>query len=475
MEARFFCKTGALAGADYRIAGSATIGRGASNTIVVGDGVVSKAHARIAFDPAGAAWVLEDLGSTNGTRLDGVPVSGRERMRDLHVVTLGGRHDFIFVVPAAEAAEAASADSPPVEAGTRHDRPAALSAPPLVAESSPGSGDPAGNSPSPSGDSPAAGMGTRHDRPAALSVPPLVAESPPGSGDSVPSEGSAAVGAGTRHDRPAALSAPPLVAESSPGPGDSVPSEDFAAVGAGTRHDRPAALSVPPLVAESSPGSGDSASSEDSPAVEPGTRHDRPAALSVPPLVAGAAAPGAGAGGRAEVGDPRSPAASPSDGPPADVSSSTRHEAPPVLSAPPLAVGDPASPAAGSPRSAESASDSAKGAADPAAGAAAETPADGVSFQVRPADGAPRRVTLGDGRHVFGRAKDCAVAIDDRTLSRRHAAFTVADGRVSVEDLGSLNGTFVGGVRIEEATEVGDGRVVGLGEQVKVLVGGAGS
>ena len=34
VEARFFCRTGALAGADYRIGGHATIGRGSANTIV---------------------------------------------------------------------------------------------------------------------------------------------------------------------------------------------------------------------------------------------------------------------------------------------------------------------------------------------------------------------------------------------------------------------------------------------------------
>ena len=368
MEARFFCRTGALAGADHRIAGSATIGRGSSNAIVVGDGVVSKAHARIAFDPAAAAWVLEDLGSTNGTRLDGVPVSGRERLRDLHVVTLGGRHDFIFVVlPAgAGAVEGASADSPRLEAGTRHDRPAALSVPPLAAGPPPAAGDSAGDS-VPSG-SPAAGAGTSHDRPAALSVPPLVA---------------GAAGAGDAGDAPAGA----------------------------------AGVSKEPR-----------SRSGDSPATGAGTRHDRPAALSVPPLAGG--------------GD-----LAPPDGGP-----------------PPAAGGGPAPPDAGPPPSA-------RGGADSAKGAAGEPSAAGVPFEVRAPDRAPRRVALGDGRHVFGRAKDCAVSIDDRTLSRRHAAFTVAGGRVSVEDLGSLNGTFVGGVRIEEATGVGGGGVVGLGEQVKVLVG----
>ena len=96
---------------------------------------------------------------------------------------------------------------------------------------------------------------------------------------------------------------------------------------------------------------------------------------------------------------------------------------------------------------------------------------------VRGAEGRrqPRRVTLGDGRHVFGRGKDCAVTIDDRKLSRRHAAFVVAGGRVRVEDLDSLNGTFVDDARIEGSTELAAGRVVRLGERVRVVLVGAAS
>jgi len=45
-----------------------TIGRADGSTLVISDDYVSSNHARLV--PGGDAWVLEDLGSTNGTFLD---------------------------------------------------------------------------------------------------------------------------------------------------------------------------------------------------------------------------------------------------------------------------------------------------------------------------------------------------------------------------------------------------------------------
>ncbi len=50
-----------------------TIGRRAESTIVLSDPNVSRNHAEIR--PAGAGWVIVDLGSTNGTRVNGARVS----------------------------------------------------------------------------------------------------------------------------------------------------------------------------------------------------------------------------------------------------------------------------------------------------------------------------------------------------------------------------------------------------------------
>lgn len=46
---------------------SITLGRAASNTVVLDDEFVSSHHARIYKDPASSQWAIEDLGSTNGT------------------------------------------------------------------------------------------------------------------------------------------------------------------------------------------------------------------------------------------------------------------------------------------------------------------------------------------------------------------------------------------------------------------------
>ena len=58
-----------------------TIGRADSSTLVVSDDYVSNNHARLR--PDGDAWVLEDLGSTNGTFLD------RERVTAATKVPIG--------------------------------------------------------------------------------------------------------------------------------------------------------------------------------------------------------------------------------------------------------------------------------------------------------------------------------------------------------------------------------------------------
>lgn len=52
---------------------------------------------------------------------------------------------------------------------------------------------------------------------------------------------------------------------------------------------------------------------------------------------------------------------------------------------------------------------------------------------------------------VMGRSRDCDVVLEDASVSGRHARFSWKDGRIVVEDLGSANGTWVRGDRVDHA------------------------
>jgi len=58
---------------------------------------------------------------------------------------------------------------------------------------------------------------------------------------------------------------------------------------------------------------------------------------------------------------------------------------------------------------------------------------------------------------VVGRAPSCDLVLTDRYMSRAHARFSRDGDRVTVEDLGSYNGTFVNGVRLDAPVEVTPG------------------
>jgi len=59
------------------------------------------------------------------------------------------------------------------------------------------------------------------------------------------------------------------------------------------------------------------------------------------------------------------------------------------------------------------------------------------------------------GRVFLGKSPACTLQLEDQTVSRRHAAFDVVDGKLRLTDLGSTNGTFVNGVSALEVSLVG--------------------
>ena len=77
-----------------------------------------------------------------------------------------------------------------------------------------------------------------------------------------------------------------------------------------------------------------------------------------------------------------------------------------------------------------------------------------------------RQVALTEGENVLGRAPDAAVWIDAPGVSRQHARIRLDGPHVTVEDLGSKNGTFLGGRKITSATSLADGDQIRLGSVV---------
>jgi pSer/pThr/pTyr-binding forkhead associated (FHA) protein len=78
-------------------------------------------------------------------------------------------------------------------------------------------------------------------------------------------------------------------------------------------------------------------------------------------------------------------------------------------------------------------------------------------------EGEPQRWPIREGSLTLGRAKDCHISIADTRLSRRHTELRCEGRRVIITDLGSINGTYVNGVRIQQPQELRHGDLVRVG------------
>ena len=79
-------------------------------------------------------------------------------------------------------------------------------------------------------------------------------------------------------------------------------------------------------------------------------------------------------------------------------------------------------------------------------------------------DGEPeRRVSLGPGALIVGRAPSSGLMLEATEVSRAHCRILVADGGVMATDLDSTNGTFVDGKRITQPTPLVAGAIVQIG------------
>jgi len=80
-----------------------------------------------------------------------------------------------------------------------------------------------------------------------------------------------------------------------------------------------------------------------------------------------------------------------------------------------------------------------------------------------------RRIPLTSGENVLGREGDGVIALESDTVSRRHARIVVNDGGVTLEDLGSKNGTRLMHRLITGAEPLSNGDEIGLGSVVLIF------
>jgi hypothetical protein len=78
-------------------------------------------------------------------------------------------------------------------------------------------------------------------------------------------------------------------------------------------------------------------------------------------------------------------------------------------------------------------------------------------------------VPLAYGEHLIGRGSTNLIAVPSSRVSRQHSRIHVSDERVTLEDLGSRNGTFVNDERIAAAVTLKHGDRIGIGPALLVF------
>jgi hypothetical protein len=94
-----------------------------------------------------------------------------------------------------------------------------------------------------------------------------------------------------------------------------------------------------------------------------------------------------------------------------------------------------------------------------------ELDAEGPALVVRSGGGRAGEHFVPQGeRTTIGRSPENDIFLDDVTVSRKHAVLLQQDDGYHIEDLGSLNGTFLNRKRIESSAKLENGDEVQIGK-----------
>lgn len=83
---------------------------------------------------------------------------------------------------------------------------------------------------------------------------------------------------------------------------------------------------------------------------------------------------------------------------------------------------------------------------------------------------AGRRYKLGEGDYIIGRRSDCQIFVPDMRVSRQHARVRKENGAWCVEDLGSNNGTYVNGSRVQTVALRHDDEITIANNRIRVEI-----
>ena len=133
---RMIVRTGPNPGTTYDLTKEVTLlGRDVTNDIILGDAEISRQHTRLTRTPGG--YVVEDLGSTNGSFVNGERIMAPRVLNPGDLVALGENVSLTFDAVAPEAA--ATVASPAVQPGPPPAAPAPATPPPVAMDLSPDS------------------------------------------------------------------------------------------------------------------------------------------------------------------------------------------------------------------------------------------------------------------------------------------------------------------------------------------------
>lgn len=445
MNARLFCKTGALAGAEYQIGEEATIGWEEQNDITLPSDAVSDRHARIFFDDDADCYMLEDLDSSNGTYLDATEVVDPVPLKELHIITFAQEVDFIFQTVAEHAVSSSPEEEAKTQFGRAPEAPSALS-----------------------GEDEAEGERTRFgEAPGAL--PDLPDEDPSEEHTEERSEGERIRFGEAPPETPDLSGESQEEAEEHTRFGESPPEVPDFFEEEESEADRTRYGDAPEELPDLSGEEGSSEKEEKRTEAEDRTRFG-----GSPPELPDFSEEDEGGdesdGERTQFEE--APGALPDL--PEEESSSEQEEAP--------SEEEDRTRIGGAPDALPGLSEDESSSEEEKKSAEDEPPSEAPT-QAVPLESSPRYALqviletgpegthpLPEGEVTIGRSPDCDIQIDDPGVSRQHARLTVESGKVVVEDMGSKNFTFIDGERLSGPTALSPGAEIQFGLQAKAVL-----